>query len=142
MKSKSIGAVALLFLMTSAELVLAQDMASQLIGVWRQTSIVRKYVETDEMVNRQGPGGVTMFVRGGFFAHRNGPAQFFGSGTYKAESDVVILHYQVSSDATWIGQERRATMKIVDNVLTWTSDRFKDFEGKDYNLVLTLERME
>jgi hypothetical protein len=127
MKSKSIGAVALLFLMMSSELALAQDMASQLIGVWRQTSIVRKYVETGEMVNRQGPGGVTMFVRGGFFAHRNDPAQFFGSGTYKAESDVVVLRYQVSSDASWIGQERRVTMRIVVRS-DLDKPPFKDFE--------------
>lgn len=142
MKSKSMGIVALLFVMMSSELALAQDLATRLIGAWKQTSIVRKYVETGEMVDRRGPGGVTMFVGGGFFAHRNDPAQFFGSGTYKAESDVVVLRYQVSSDASWIGQERRVTMSIVDNVLTWTSDRFRDFEGKDYNLVLTLERME
>lgn len=141
MKSKLIGAVVLSFLTVSSEIALAQDLASQLIGVWRQTGAVDKYVESGAVKNR-GPGGLAIFSRGGFFAHTFDKTGYFASGTYSAQGDAVVLRIETSSVPQWVGQERRPTMKIAAGVLTWTSARVQDWDGKAYNVIFTLERLE
>ena len=117
MKSKLIGAIALLFLLTSSEIATAQDLASQLVGVWKFTVVAQKYVGNEELTKSWGenPGGMMSFSRGGYFINtmhadgRKAPAGakptdaelaelfrtiFFGSGTYKVEGDKVILRYE------------------------------------------------
>jgi hypothetical protein len=141
MKSKWIGAMVLSFLTMSSEIALAQDLASQLVGVWKQTAAVDKYVESGAMKNR-GPGGVAIFSRGGFFAHTFDRTGFFASGTYKAQGDAVVIRIEASSAPQWVGEERRPTMKIADGVLTWTSPQVKDWDGKALNVIFTLERLE
>jgi Lipocalin-like domain len=162
MTSNLIGAAALLFLLTSSGLVAAQDLASQLVGVWKRTESVRQYVDGGEPVKRE-LGGVAIFTRGGLFAvtlyyaDRKAPAgavptdeelaalarsSFSGSGTYKVEGDTVVLRYDSSSNPSWIGAERRATMKIADKVLTWTSPQYTDATGKPGFDVITQVRLE
>jgi hypothetical protein len=67
MKSKWLAAMVFSCLMMSSQIALAQDLASQLIGEWKQTSAVQKYAVSGAM-NRRGPSGVAIFSRGGFFA--------------------------------------------------------------------------
>ena len=164
MTSKLACAVALIFLLTSSEIAVAQDLASQLIGVWKRTSAVRKYTESGYVAQPRELVGVAVFTRGGLFAvtqhaaERKGPegavatdaewaalarSSFFGSGTYKVEGDVVVLRYDSSSNPLWIGEERRATMKVADKVLTWTTPPFKDaWDGKPYVEIVTQTRLE
>jgi hypothetical protein len=141
MKSGLIGTMVLLFLTLSSEIALAQDLASQLVGVWKQTGAVDKYVESGAMRNR-GPGGVAIFSRGGFFSHTFDKTGVFSSGTYKVQGDAVVLRVEMSSLPQLIGEERRPTMKIVDGVLTWTGAQVKDWDGKAFNAIFTLERLE
>ena len=48
MKSKLLGAIALLFLLASSEIAAAQDLASQLVGVWKRTDYIRKFADNGE----------------------------------------------------------------------------------------------
>ena len=141
MKPRLIGAMALSFLTLSSESALAQDLASQLVGVWKQTGAVDKYVESGATKNR-GPGGVAIFSRGGFFAHTFDKTGTFASGTYKAQGDAVVTRVETSSVPQLVGEERRPTMKIADGVLTWTTPPIKDWDGKAFYVVFTLERLE
>ena len=140
MKSKWLAAMVFSCLMMSSQIALAQDLASQLIGEWKQTSAVQKYAVSGAM-NRRGPSGVAIFSRGGFFAFTLNATEFFGSGTFKVEGDVVVLRYEVCSNPSWIGQERRPTMQVTDKVLTWTGALLKDVVGDAYNEIYTLERI-
>ena len=69
-------------------------------------------------------------------------SSFFGSGTYKVEGDVVVLRYDFSSNPSWIGAERRATMKVADKVLTWTNSQYTDANGKAGFDIITQTRLE
>jgi hypothetical protein len=165
MKSKLLSAIALLFLLTSSEIAAAQDLASQLVGVWKFTVVAQKYVGNEELTKSWGenPGGMMSFSRGGYFINtmhadgRKAPAGakptdaelaelfrtiFFGSGTYKVEGDKVILRYESSSAPSWSGTERRSTMAVSGKILTWTGPEFKDGAGKAYNNIFKLERLE
>jgi hypothetical protein len=141
MKSRWFAAMAFLCVMTSSQIALAQDLTSQLVGEWKQTSAVQKHAVSGVM-NRQAPSGVAIFTRGGFFAFTLDATQFFGSGTFKVEGDVVVLRYEVCTDPSWIGRERRPTMRVADKILTWTSAQLKDVAGDAYNEIYTLERIE
>ena len=140
MKSKWIAAMVFSCLMMSPQIALAQELASQLIGEWKQTGVVQKYAVSGA-INRRGPSGVALFTRGGFFAFTLNGTEFFGSGTFKVEGDVVVLRYQVCSNPSFIGQERRPTMQVTDKVLTWTGAALKDVVGDVYNEIYTLERI-
>jgi hypothetical protein len=140
MKTKWLAILAFSCLMMSSQIVLAQDLAGQLIGEWKQTSAAQKYVVSGA-VKPRGLGGVAIFTRGGFFAFTLNATEFFGSGTFKVEGDVVILRYEVCSNPSWIGQERRPTMRVTDKVLTWTGAPLKDAVGDAYNDIYTLERI-
>ena len=165
MKARSIGALALILVIGSSEIAEAADLASQLPGVWKRTSIVRKYVDSDQVAKPLGdnPTGVAVFTSGGFFAMTNaadgrkkfaGPeptdseaaalykTAFFGSGTYKIEGGDVVLRYESSLDPSFVGAERRPKMAISGRVLTWTTPQFKDASGKAYNDILTQERVD
>lgn len=141
MKSKSFAAIALSCLMMSSQIALAQDLASQLIGEWKQTSTAQKYVESS-VITRGAQRGIAVFTRDGFFAFNLNRTGFFGSGTFKIEGDVVVLRYEICSVREWVGQERRPTMQVDNKVLTWTSAQLRDPGGKAYHDVHTLERIE
>jgi hypothetical protein len=63
-----ISAVALAFLLTLPRPAPAQDLASQLVGVWSLNSQVRKEVATGATQNNLGekPTGHLIYTRGGF----------------------------------------------------------------------------
>jgi len=110
MKRILISAVALAFLLTLPRQAPAQDLASQLVGVWNLSSQVRKEVATGATLNSYGekPTGHLIFTRGGHSSFivvgtdRKAPASpnltdaerielfktmAFGSGTYKVEGN-------------------------------------------------------
>jgi hypothetical protein len=162
MTSKLVSALALVITVTSSGIAYAQDLASQLVGVWKRTESVRQFVDGSEPAKR-ALRGVAIFTRGGLFAvtleydGRAAPAgaaptndelaamaksSFFGSGTYKVEGDVVVLRYDSSLHPSWIGAERRATMKVADKVLIWTSPQYTDANGKAGFDVISQTRLE
>jgi hypothetical protein len=141
MKTKWLATMALFScLMMFSQIALAQDLASQLVSEWRQTSVARKYVMSGVLKPGE-PSGVAIFTRGGFFAFTLKSTEFFGSGTFKVEGDVVVLRYEVCSEPSWIGQERRPTMRVAGKILTWTGAPLKDAAGDTYNEIYTLENI-
>jgi hypothetical protein len=146
-----------------AKMAFAQDLASQLVGVWKRTSIVEKELATGATSTPRNADGPAIFTRGGRFVWvviaegRKAPAGpiptdaeraalwatgSFGTGTYRVEGDKVVLRYDTSSNQLWTGTERRADMKVVGNVLTWTSAPFPSSNGKEVVSIQTFERAE
>lgn len=78
MKSRWPAAVIFVCLVTLSQIALAHDLASLLVGEWKQTGVVQKYAASG-VLNRRAPHGVAVFTRGGFFAFTLNATQFFGS---------------------------------------------------------------
>lgn len=163
MRTALASVVALSCALLTAEMAFAQDLASQLVGVWKRTSMVEKELATGTTSTPQIPDGPVIFTRGGRFAWvilapgRKAPAASiptdaeraalwatgsFGTGTYRVEGDKVVLRYDTSWNQLWTGTERRADMKITDNVLTWTSPPYPTLDGKQVVGIQTFERTE
>jgi len=159
----SMVTVGLLFILPHA--AAAQDLATQLTGVWKLTSSMVKQLDTGATAPLFGerPGGVAVFTRGGHFTWgwvgdgRKAPAgpipsdvervalyntSAFGSGTYRVEGSTVSLRYDSSWNQSWTGTERKAQMQVSGKTLTWTSPPFKSLDGKDVIAISTLERVE
>ena len=164
MTSKLVAAIALALLLASPAVAAAQDLASQLVGVWKRTSFVQKIVATGETSKPEGenPTGMAIFARGYFSwifiaDGRKSPEKFppsdaeriylyntgySASGTYKVNGDKVTLLFNASSFQAWTGTERVQTMQVSGKVLTWASAPFKTGEGKDAVATVTFERLE
>src|SRR5262245_41237920 len=69
MISKLVAATALVLLLASSVVASAQDLSSQLVGVWKRTSTVNKVVATGETSKPAGenPTGSLILTRGGYF---------------------------------------------------------------------------
>ena len=158
------SSVAMAFLVTMAHGAAAQDLRSQLIGVWKLTSFVQKEMATGATTNLRGekPAGSAIFTAGGHFTWiivdegRKAPTgplndadrimlfrtSAFGSGTYKVEGSSVPLYYHTSSNQAWTGTERSSEMKVTGKTLTWTSASYKNQDGKGAAAIFTMERVE
>jgi lipocalin-like protein len=157
--------VALGFVLMLPHAAAAQDLTTQLNGVWKLTSIVLREVGTGATTNTFGekPVGYAIFTRGGHFTWgwvsdgRKVPAGpvpsdaervalfntlGFGSGAYRVEGNTVSLRYDSSWNQSWTGTERKAEMQVSGKTLTWKSPPFKSLDGKDVVAITTLERME
>jgi hypothetical protein len=165
MTSRLVGAAALALLLASPAVTSAQDLASQLVGVWKRTSQVNKSVATGETSKPMGenPTGTAIFTRGGYFTYifigegRKPPASLpptdaevvalyntagFASGGYKVDGDKVTFLYHTVSNQVWTGTERVQTMQVSGKVLTWTSAPFKTAAGMEVIATFTFERLE
>jgi len=165
MTSRLVGAVTLALMLASPVVVAAQDLASQMVGVWKRTSQVNKSVATGETSKPAGenPTGTVIFTRGGYFTWifisdgRKSPASLpptdaerialyntsgFASGSYKVDGDKVTFLYHTSFNQVWTGQERVQTMQVSGKLLNWTSAPFKTADGKDVIAMFTFERLE
>ena len=165
MKGTLISAVALAFPLTWAQPAAAQDLASQLVGVWKYTSLSNKEVATGKIDHPFGekPTGHVIYTKGGHVAfvlagdNRKVPAgasatdaeriNLFntiaaGSGTYKVEGNNIIVTYAASWNQTWTGITQTRKFEIVGNKLTVTSAPTKDLAGQDIVFVVTYERVE
>jgi len=165
MTFRLVGAAALALLLASPAVATAQDVASQMVGVWKRTGFVQKIVATGETSKAQGdnPSGMLIFSRGGHFTwiniagDRKSPASLpptdaerlylyntsgSGAGTYKVNGDKVTILYTASSNQAWTGTERVTTVQVSGKVLTWTSPPFKTLDGKDATGTQTFERLE
>lgn len=168
MKRTLMSAVALAFLLTLPRPAPAQDLASQLVGVWNLNSQVRKEVATGATSNSYGekPIGRFIFTRGGHSAFtivgtdRKAPASptltdaeridnelfktmSFGSGTNKVEGNKVVTRYDTSWHQLWTGRDISVQAEINGKTLTLTTEPFKAAaDGKEVVVVTTWERLE
>jgi hypothetical protein len=165
MKRTLISAIGLAFLLTWAQPAPAQDLASQLVGVWKFTSQSTKEVATGKMSHPYGekPTGHAVYTKGGHVAfvlvgdNRRVPAgasttdaerinlfntMAAASGTYKVEGNTIIASYAASWNQTWTGITSKRQFEIVGNKLTLTSAPTKDLAGQDIVFVVTYERVE
>jgi len=165
MTSRLVGAATLALMLASPVVAAAQDLGSQLVGVWKQTGFVQKNLATGESSKPQGenPAGMAIFSRGYFTwifiaEGRKSPASLpstdaerlylyntgsYAGGTYKINGDKVTFLYNASANQVWTGTERVQTMQVSDNkVLTWTSAPFKTNDGKEAVATVTFARLE
>jgi lipocalin-like protein len=166
MKRTLMSAAALVFLLTLSRPAPAQDLASQLAGVWNLNGQVRKEVATGATSNSYGekPTGHLIITRGGHSAFivigtdRKAPASptltdaerielfktmAFGSGTYKVEGNKLATHYDTSWHQLWTGKDISNQAEINGKTLTLTSEPFKAAaDGKEIVVVTTWERLE
>ena len=166
MKRTLMSAVALAFLLTLPRPAPAQDLASQLVGVWNLSSQVRKEVATGVTQNSFGekPIGRAIFTRGGYSAFtivgtdRKAPASpnltdaerielfktmSFGSGSYKVEGNKSVTRYDTSWHQLWTGRDLSTELEIKGKTLTVTTEPFKSaVDGKEVVVVTTWERLE
>jgi Lipocalin-like domain len=133
----------------------AQDLSSQIVGVWKFISLSNKEVETGKVDHPYGmnPTGHIVYTKGGHAVftlagdNRKAPAnpQFTdadraelfntmaaASGTYKVEGNTLTVIYGASWNQTWTGITQKRQIEIVGNKLTVTSAPFKNANtGKD-----------
>ena len=156
----------LAFMLTSAHWAAAQDLSSQIVGVWKLTSYARKDVETGKTSATFGerPVGYCHYTRAGHFIVNyvaqdrkiNEKAELTDAesldafktlsasgGTYKIEGDKVIHKYEVSYIPSWAGTTRTFQAQIAGNKLSLTTAPFKSRrDGKDIVAATTWERVE
>jgi hypothetical protein len=146
----------------------AQDVSSQIVGVWKMTSFVRKESASGKLVKFYGehPAGIVIYTKGGHFVSftagqdRKAPAkaeptdaervELFKSmngfgGTYKiVEGNKLITHLDTSWIQTWTGTDRPpTTIEIKDKQMTTTSSPFKStIDGQEIIVTTTYERIE
>ena len=157
---------ALVLVLTSAQPAPAQDLASQIVGVWKTTSVVTKEVASGKTVHPLGErmSGYSMYSKGGLFmfifvgADRKAPAAAsptdaerielqktgtYASGTYKVEGNKITARYDTSWHQVWTGTERSSQIEISGKKLTLTTAPFKSsFTGLDVVSITTSERVE
>jgi hypothetical protein len=166
MKRTLISATGLALLLTLAQPASAQDLASQLVGVWKLTDQSTKEVATGKITYPMGerPTGHLIYTKSGHVAFvyagdkRKGPAgasltdaerinlfntMAAASGTYKVEGNTLIVTYETSWNQTWTGTTQKRQIEIVGNKLTIATAPFKDPAiGQDTVYATTYERVE
>lgn len=159
--------VALAFAVTVTYPVSAQDLASQIVGVWKLQSQHRKEVATGKTVNTYGekPTGHLIYTKGGHVSFivvgdgRKAPASpnatdaeiiglfkssSFGSGRYRVEGNKLAIRYETSWHQLWTGSERSGPPPVISGkTLTTTTAPFKSpLDGAEVVVVTTWERVE
>jgi hypothetical protein len=159
-------AVTLAFVQAITSPVPAQDIASQIVGVWKYTGQNIKELETGKVDYPYGqkPTGHIVYTKGGHVVFvlasgdRKMPASpaftdperiaLFNtmagaSGTYKVEGNTLTVTYSTSWNQTWTGATQKRHIEIVGNKLTATSSPIKSTQtGKDIIFTVTYERVE
>jgi hypothetical protein len=140
------------------------DLASQIIGVWKYVSVNNKEVATGKMTYPLGerPNGYIVYTKGGRVVFtvvgdkRPQPAgsatdaervSLFntlsaGSGTYKIEGNTGMVTYDSSWHQLWTGTTQKRTFAISGNKLTITSAPTKLADGNEVIFEVVLERVE
>jgi hypothetical protein len=161
-----ISAVTLAFLVTLPPPAVAQDLASQIVGMWRYVSVTTTEVASGKVSKPYGenPKGYLVYTKGGRALYvlvadnRAKPASpavtdaeavalfrtlASGSGTYKVEGKTLVATWDTSSQQTWTGTTQKRHIEIVGNKLTITSDPVKvSATGLDVVFANTLEKVE
>jgi hypothetical protein len=143
----------------------SEDLASQIVGVWKIVSNHNKEVATGKISYPIGekPNGYIVYTKGGrtIFAlvgdNRPQPAasgatdaervSLFntlaaGSGTYKIEGNTATVTYDSSWHQLWTGTTQKRTIAISGNKLTVTSAPTKNAAGQEVIFEVVYERVE
>ena len=145
----------------------AQDLASSIIGVWKQMSLVRKdgaSGETGPVQESDEQSGCRIFTRGGHtfifnvYKPRKAPAAVNPTdaelaalfrtmsaftGTYKVEGNKLTVRVDASWIESWNGSDRAFLLDLAGNKLTMTiGPVMNPYTGNESLLVSTLERVE
>jgi hypothetical protein len=165
MKRTLISATGIALLLTLATPAAAQDLASQVVGVWKFTGVSQKEVATGKITHPFGkkPTGYNIWTKGGHLAwvlvadNRKGPAgtsvtdaerinlfntMAAATGTYKVEGNAVLTTYETSSGQTLTGTTQKRQIEIEGNKLTITWAPSKNAAGQEVIYVSTFERVE
>ncbi len=154
------------FLILPAQSASAQDLRSQIVGIWKWSSHVYKEVATGKTTNVFGekPSGLQVFTQGGnalfavFADSRKAPAanpateaesaallstMAAATSTYKVEGNTLTMTYSGSWNQSWTGTTQKRQIEIVGNKLTLMSAPFKSPQsGQEIVFVVTYERVE
>jgi hypothetical protein len=126
----------------------AQDLASQIVGVWKVVDTTRKEVASGKIDKPYGekPTGYYIYTRAGHFSWslvaegRKPPSEAvptdaervalfntmsFGTGKYRVEGSKVVHRYDSFSHQAWTGTERTAQPAMSGAKMTVTSAPFK-----------------
>ena len=148
--------------------VLANDLATQLVGVWKLTDVVQKEAGRTNVVNKpfgDKPSGMIHFTKGGHFVWSTfgdqrkplaNPAtdsdrsalldsMFVGVGTYTVENNSAVLTYSNTSNEVWRGTTRKPQEVKVEGsgkILHWISQTFPLPDGRVVVAVSTFEKVE
>ena len=145
----------------------AQDVATQLVGVWKAVDISRKEIESGKIDKPYGekPVAYFIFTKGGYFSwtfvaeNRQKPAgaavtdaervelfktMSFGTGTYKVEANKLALRYDSSWHHAWVGIERVSDVPAISGTrMVNTSSVFKHpVSGVNAITIQTFERVD
>jgi hypothetical protein len=166
MKRTLSSAAALAFVLTWVQPAASEDLASSIVGVWKNTSFVRKEVATGKTATTYGehPSGYAYYTKGGHFLvftvaqdrKKNEKADptdaerielfksMFGwGGTYKTEGNKVVYNVDIAWVPSWVGTTRTYQVETAINKLTVTTPPFKSVsDGQDIVVVTTYERVE
>jgi hypothetical protein len=117
----------------------AQDISSEIVGVWKMTSFTRQEGDKLEYPYGKSPSGYLIYTRGGHYVSfftaddRKAPAgpQFTDperalllrtmvahSGTYNVTGNRVTQRITASWNQTWTGTERTVTYDIQGKTMT------------------------
>jgi hypothetical protein len=144
-----------------------QELASQIIGVWKLTDVTAIEVATGKRIEKaygEKPIGYFIYTKGGHFLWtitadgRDAPAGSaptnaervylfntlsFGSGTYMVEGKTVLHRYESSWHQVWTGNTRSTTAEIVGSKLTMQHAPFNSpISGAEVAGTTTFERAE
>jgi hypothetical protein len=144
----------------------AEDLASQVVGLWKFVSVTVTEVASGKVTKPYGetPKGHLLYTKGGrlmfvtFKDERAKPAgagvtdaeavALFrtlaaGSGTYRIEGKVMFSTFETSWNQMWTGTTQKRNVEIVGNRLIVTSDPVKaTATGVDIVFTNVLERIE
>jgi hypothetical protein len=144
----------------------AQDLSSQIAGVWKLVSFSHKEIETGILGHPFGekPSGYYIYTKGGRLLalqvaqDRKPPAgssptdaerialfktMAANAGTYKVDGGTLTTTFEVSWNQAWTGTTQKRQIEITGNKLTITSAPYKSaLTGKDVVFVSVLERVE
>lgn len=160
-----ITAATLAFLATLPPAAVAEDLTSQIVGMWRYVSVTRTEVASGKVIKPYGenPKGYLVYTKGGLgmfvlvAENRAKPAaaavtdaeaaalyrtMAAGSATYKVEGKTVIATWDTMSNQASTGTTQKRYFDIVGNTLTIWSDPVKTSDGLEVVLKNTLEKVE
>lgn len=144
----------------------AEDLASQIVGLWKYVSLTTKEVASGRETKLFGdnPKGYVLYTKSGRSMwvlvgdNRAKPAgaavtdaeavglfRTFasGSGTYKVEGKTLTATFDTSWNERWTGTTQKRYIEIVGNKLNITSDPVKaTATGLDIVITNVLERVE
>lgn len=138
MKRALSAAAALALVLTWAQPAASEDLASSIVGVWKNTSFVRKEVATGTGYAYYSKGGHFLIFTVAQDRKKNEKADptdserielfksmFRWGGTYKTEGNKVVYNVNIAWVPSWVGTTRTYQVETTSNKLTVTTPPFK-----------------